>query len=164
MEAKAKLLGHPIHQMLIVLPLGLLLGAWFSDLGFFLTGRPALAAVGFWNTAGGIATGLFAAVFGLIDWMAVPLNTRAKRIGAWHAGINVLMLLLFGASLLLRYPQQGHTPTLWSFVCATIAVSSGGVSAWLGGELVNRLGIGVSSGANVNAPSSLSQRSPDTPL
>ena len=156
MEAKAKLFGHPIHQMLIVLPLGLLIAAWFSDIGFFVTDRPALKAVGFWNTAGGIATGLLAAVFGLIDWMAVPVNTRAKRVGAWHAGINVLMLVLFSGSLLIRYAEPSHAPNLWSFVCATLAVGSGSVSGWLGGELVNRLGIGVSPGANVDAPSSLS--------
>lgn len=157
MEAKAKLLGHPIHQMVIVLPLGLLIAAWMADAGFFLTSRGVLAEVAYWNTAGGIATGLFAAIFGFIDWLGVPLGTRAKRIGAWHAGFNVVMLLLFTASLLIRHNVPGHTPSALAFVCATAAIATGTVSGWLGGELVNRLGIGVSPGANPDAPSSLSR-------
>jgi uncharacterized membrane protein len=139
MEAKAKLLGHPIHQMLIVLPLGLLIGAWIADI------------------AGGIVTGLFAAIFGFIDWISVPIGTRAKRVGAWHAGFNVLMLLLFTASVLIRHFAPAHTPSLAAFTCATAGLVIGGISGWLGGELVNRLGIGVSPRVGVDAPSSLSR-------
>jgi uncharacterized membrane protein len=158
MEAKAKFLGHPIHQMVIVLPLGLLIAAWIADLAFYLTDLAVLAEVAFWNTIGGIATGLFAAIFGFIDWIGIPINTRAKSVGAWHASFNVVVLLLFTASLVIRYPIAGHLPNMLSFSCATGGLILGGVSGWLGGELVNRLGIGVSSNANVNAPSSLSDR------
>jgi len=156
MEAKAKLLGHPIHQMVIVLPLGLLIAAWIADVAFYLSGVAVLAEVAYWNTIGGIATGLFAAIFGFIDWIAIPLNTRAKRIGAWHAGCNCVVLLLFAASLMVKHATVGHVPTTLSLVCATAGLVIGGVSGWLGGELVNRLGIGVSPGADVNARSSLS--------
>jgi uncharacterized membrane protein len=155
MEAKAKLLGHPIHQMVIVLPLGLLIAAWIADLLYYLSGAAVLAEVAYWNTIGGILTGLFAAIFGFIDWIAIPLNTRAKRIGAWHAGFNFGVLLLFAGSLMLKNAIPGHLPNALSFTCATIALIMGGISGWLGGELVNRLGIGVSPGADVNAPSSL---------
>src|SRR5205085_7391672 len=110
MEAKARLLGHPIHQMLIVLPLGLLIAAWIADVGYFATGRTVLAAVGYWNTAGGIASGLIAAVFGFIDWLAIPIGTRAKRVGAWHAGFNVVVLLLFACSLVIRNRIPFRTP------------------------------------------------------
>jgi len=156
MEAKARLLGHPIHQMLIVLPLGLLIAAWAADVAYFAGVRNVLAQVGYWNTAGGIMSGLVAAVFGFIDWIGVPIGSRAKRIGAWHAGFNVTVLLLFAVSLVIRHPLTAHVPNLLSFVCATVGLLLAGISGWLGGELVNRLGVGVSPGANVNAPSSLS--------
>jgi uncharacterized membrane protein len=158
MEAKAKLLGHPIHQMVIVLPLGLLIGAWIADVALFVTAKPALADVAYWNTVGGIATGLFAALFGFIDWIAVPIGTRAKRVGAWHAAFNVLMLSLFTGSLLIRHFAPMHMPTLSAFGCATAGLLISGISGWLGGELVNRLGIGVSSNIGLDAPSSLSNR------
>jgi uncharacterized membrane protein len=96
-----------------------------------------------------------AAPFGTIDWLAIPAGTRAKRIGALHAISNVVLLVLIGASWWLRR----DTPT----APGGIAVSLGalaffmmGLSAWFGGELVTRLGIGVSRGAHVDAPSSLS--------
>jgi uncharacterized membrane protein len=161
MEAKARLLGHPIHQMMIVLPLGLLIGGWLFDLGCTFLGRPLLGEIGFWNTAAGILSGLAAAVFGLIDWVAIPAGTRAKAVGLWHAGANVVMLVLFAATVYLRRGAPGHSPNTTTLVLATAAIAFGGVSGWLGGELVNRLGIGVTPGAHVDAPSSLSGKSPE---
>jgi uncharacterized membrane protein len=70
---------------------------------------------------------------------------------------NVVVVLLFAASWLMRRdnPMGPETFALvLSFGGAGLAL----VTAWLGGELVNRLGIGVYDGANVNAPSSLSGR------
>src|ERR1044071_8558611 len=67
MEAKAKLLGHPIHQMLIVFPLGLLAMGVIFDLIFFGTDNGMFAAVAYWMMVAGIVGGLLAAPFGFID-------------------------------------------------------------------------------------------------
>jgi uncharacterized membrane protein len=99
--------------------------------------------------------GLLAAVFGLIDWLAIPNNTRAKSIGLWHGGLNVLVVLLFIGSFLMRRADPanpGGAALALSFIAVVIAL----VGGWLGGELVDRLGVGVDDGANLNAPSSLS--------
>jgi uncharacterized membrane protein len=64
MESKAKVLGHPIHPMLIVLPLGLFISAVVFDALYLWNGSIVMAAVGFWNIAGGVIGGLLAAVFG----------------------------------------------------------------------------------------------------
>lgn len=156
MEAKARLFGHPVHQMLIVLPLGLLIAAWLADIGYFALRNPLLGEIGYWNTAGGIVSGLVAALFGFIDWLGIPLGTRAKRVGLWHASFNVVVLLLFAGSMILRHSAPSHVTNAMAFICATIAIGFASVSGWLGGELVNRLGIGVSPGAHSDAPSSLS--------
>ena len=156
MESRAKFLGHPIHQQLIVFPLGLLGMAVIFDLISFGTKNSHWTDMAFYMIGAGILTGLLAAIFGLIDWVAIPKNTRAKSVGAWHASFNVLVLLLFAASLVIRNSISGHLPNTLSFSCATGGLLLGGVSGWLGGELVNRLGIGVSPGADVNARSSLS--------
>lgn len=156
MEARAKILGHPIHQVLIVFPLGLLMTSWMFDIGFYVTHNNTLATLAYWNIAAGIAGGLLAAVFGLIDWIAIPLGTRAKAVGAWHAGWNIVMLMLFGASWVVRFHADYHSPSLLALLLSSVAVAVGGLSGWLGGELVNRLGVGVSPGANLNAPNTLS--------
>src|SRR3982751_5090345 len=102
MESKIKLFGHPIHPMLIVFPLGLLATAVILDVIYLFNGNAALATVSFWNIIAGIIGGLAAAVFGLIDWLAVPSGTRAKAIGLWHGTGNVVVVVLFGASWFLR--------------------------------------------------------------
>lgn len=51
MEAKAKLFGHPIHQMLIVFPLGLLATAFFFDVGWMATNRGGLAVAAYYMIA-----------------------------------------------------------------------------------------------------------------
>src|SRR3990170_8798418 len=102
MESKAKLLGHPIHPMLIVLPLGLFIGAVLFDAVYLWRGLPAFATVAYWNIAAGIVGGLLAAVFGAIDWFAIPAGTRAKRIGLLHGSSNVLVVAAFAAGLVMR--------------------------------------------------------------
>jgi uncharacterized membrane protein len=159
MESKAKLLGHPIHPMLIVLPLGLFIMAVVSDLGFMSTGSRGLAMVAYWDIVGGILGGLLAAVFGAIDWWAIPSGTRAKSIGLYHGVGNVIVVALFAASWWMRWDVDGHVPPTAASLLTFAGVALGAVTGWLGGELVDRLGVGIDEGANVNAPSSLSSRS-----
>lgn len=150
-----KLFGHPVHQQLVVFPLGLLTTAVIFDLVALARGNPYWFGIAFWLIAAGIIGGLLAAVFGAIDWWGIPANTRARRIGLWHGCGNVLVTLLFAGSWLLRRPSP-ETPGGLALAMSFIAVGVAMVSGWLGGELVDRLGVGVDEGANLNAPSSLS--------
>src|SRR5438067_4324314 len=95
MEARVKLLGHPVHQMLIVLPLGLLSGAVIFDILYLATHGTQWTTVSYWLIPAGIIGGLLSAVFGLLDWMKIPGGTRANRIGATHGIGNVVVVLLF---------------------------------------------------------------------
>src|SRR5215207_6126232 len=142
MQAKARLLGHPIHQMLIVFPLGLLATAIIFDIIALAGGNPTWFNIAYWLIAAGIIGGLAAAPFGLIDWLAVPAGTRAKRIGGLHGLGNVLVLALFALSWLMRRDN----PTSPEALALVFSLLGGGVSlvtGWLGGELVDRLGVGV---------------------
>jgi uncharacterized membrane protein len=157
MASGAKLFGHPIHQMLIVFPLGLLAMAVIFDVIRLAGGSPALGTAAYYMIAAGVVSGLVAAVFGLIDWLAIPSQTRAKSVGAWHAVGNVVVVLLFAVSWWLR-SRGRESPPMLAFVTALAGVGLALVTGWLGGELVDRLGIGVDEGAHPNAPSSLSGR------
>jgi uncharacterized membrane protein len=157
MESRAKLLGHPIHQMLIVFPLGLLAMAIIFDVLAMMLGNGYWSEIAFWMIAAGVVTGLLAAPFGAIDWWAIPSGTRAKRVGALHGIGNVVVVLLFALSWLMRWDAPAAPETialLLSFVGGFLALGTG----WLGGELVDRLAIGVDDGAHPDAPSSLSVR------
>ena len=158
MESRAKILGHPVHPMLIVLPLGLFIAAVVFDGLYLWRGDAAFATVGYWNIAGGIIGGLLAAVFGIIDWMAIPAGTRAKRIGLLHGGSNVVVVAAFAIAWLTRGAATDLGPTTTVFMLEVGALLLGSVAGWLGGELVDRLGVGVDDGAHLDAPSSLSGR------
>ena len=154
MESRAKLFGHPIHQMLIVFPLGLLATAVIFDIIYLVTDNRRWTEMAFWMILAGIISGLVSAVFGLIDWLAIPRNTRAKAIGLMHGGGNVLVVLLFIGSWLLRRNAPDN-PDITALALSFIAFALAAVTGWLGGELVDRLGVGVDDGANLNAPNSL---------
>jgi uncharacterized membrane protein len=154
MESRAKVLGHPVHQMLIVFPLGLLATAVIFDVVALVTRSGGWSEIAFWMIAAGIVGGLVAAVFGLVDFLAIPAGTRAKRVGALHGVGNVVVVALFALSWWLRrdvHTAPGTVALAASFVGAALAT----VTGWLGGELVDRLGVGVDDGAHLNAPSSL---------
>jgi uncharacterized membrane protein len=157
MESRATFLGHPIHQQLVVFPLGLLGAAAVFDLVDLIGDAPTMALVAYWLIVAGLLGGVAAAPFGTIDWLAIPRGTRAKRIGLMHGGINVAVLVLFAASLWLRTGSE-DAPGLAARLLAYGAVALALVSAWLGGELVGRLGVSVQPGAHLDAPSSLSRR------
>jgi uncharacterized membrane protein len=156
MESRAKLAGHAIHPMLITLPLGLLGTAVIFDIIRAFTDSTDLAVASFYMLAAGIVGGLLAAVFGLWDWLAIPPGTRAKRIGALHGIGNVAVVVLFAGSWLLRRGQAEYQPGGLALGLGVVAVVVALLTAWLGGELVERLGVGVDEGANLDAPSSLS--------
>lgn len=158
MRAKATLLGHPVHQILIVLPLGLYMCAVVFDVITAFRPIAELSIAAFWNILVGTLGGLLAAVFGLIDWVNIPSGTRAKRVGILHAITMVGVVALFAAAGFLRFDRDYYFVTNGALVLELAGFALAGLGGWLGGELVDRLGVGVHEGAHVDAPSSLSGR------
>ena len=154
MESHAKVAGHPIHPMLVMFPLGL----WPSAVVFELIGRasgaPIWATMAYYMIAAGILGAIAAAIPGLVDALAIPRGTRAKRIAVLHGVGNVIVLVAFVASWWLRrgIPEN---PPISATLLAIAGVLLAAVTGWLGGELVDRLGVGVDDAAGLDAPSSL---------
>ena len=170
MESRAKLLGHPIHTTLIVFPLGLLGMAEIFDLVALAMGQGYWAEIALWMMIAGVVTGLIAAPFGLVDWLAIPAGTRAKRIGTLHGIGNVIVVLMFAASAWMRWDVP-QSPSVLAVTLSLLGFLLALVTGWLGGELVERLGVGVGVGvtvavkhvgvdddAHIDAPSSLRTR------
>ncbi|WP_328418092.1 DUF2231 domain-containing protein [Micromonospora sp. NBC_00389] len=157
MESRAKAMGHGIHPMLIVFPLGLLATSVIFDILYLITDRTGFQISAAYTIAAGVLGGLLAALFGMIDWKAIPAGTRAKRVGAAHGLGNVVVVLLFAISWLLRLNAENWEPPAAALVLSFVGIILSGVTGWLGGQLVERLGIGVSADAGVNAPSSLAR-------
>jgi uncharacterized membrane protein len=156
MESKTKVLGHPLHPQMVNFPLGLFTWAVVFDLVYVLTKDRRFAAVAYWNIVGGLLGGGGAAVVGFWDWLHIPPKTRAKRIGLAHGAGNLVVVSVFLLSFAERQSQKHHVPNSVAILAGLGGVALLTATAWLGGELVDRLGVGVDEGANLNAPSSLS--------
>ena len=156
MRSHARLFGHPIHQMLVPIPLGMfLVGATLDVVQRFVV-TTWIPTVSYWDLTIGVVAGVAASAFGVVDLIAIPENTRAKRIGGLHAIGNIIVVSCFAISLIIRHDKIfAPAPTLaLGFEIAALVLAP--MTAWLGGELVDRLGVGVDEGANLDAPSSLS--------
>ena len=138
MRARLRIAGQPVHNMLIVFPLGLLATSFFFDLAWLALGREQLAIVAWWMIFAGVIGSVVASLFGLIDWLAIPRGTRAWVLGAWHGGGTTLVSILFAVSWVLRRDVPAHPDG------AAVALSAGGVllsviTGWLGGVLADRM-------------------------
>lgn len=160
MKARVSVAGHSLHAMLVVFPLGLLATSVAWDICLLATGNPRWGTLSFWTIVAGVIGGLVAAVPGFVDWLGIPRGTRARRIGLYHMTLNLIIVGLFVVSLLARrqtalgYDHAGAAQMIWGWIGVGLAL----VSGWLGGELIERLGVAVHEGANPDAPSSIGGR------
>ncbi len=163
MESHSKLGGHPLHPILITLPLGLLTASLFFDFKAKWKHNVADAKIARALIGGGVLTGMLAAAVGVIDYRAIPNGTRAKSIGLTHGVGNVLMLSLFALSWKKRRPNE-TMPDNSAIVLSVLGAALSGLTGWLGGELVYRLGVGIDDDAELDAGNSLLSGSANTLL
>ncbi|MDQ2643526.1 MAG: DUF2231 domain-containing protein [Myxococcota bacterium] len=155
MESRAQFLGHPVHQILVELPVGAFVFAVTCDTLHTVTRQRAFVPAARLALDFGLITATAAAPFGLVDWLAIRPGTRAKRVGLVHALGNLVMLGLFTSARALRGNRRAAGSAKW---LAATGLGVAGVTAWLGGELINRHGVGVHDLVGEDAPSSLSRR------
>jgi uncharacterized membrane protein len=141
MSTPASIKKHPIHPMLVTLPIGLWLFSFVSDVAARLgLGSAPWSAVAFYTMAGGIAGALIAAIPGFIDLLSLR-EPHARRLGFTHMSINLLVVALYCVNLGLRY-DRGDAAGL-PFGLSIVALLMLVISGWLGGELVYVKGVGV---------------------
>lgn len=133
---------HPLHPMLVPLPIGFLVGAFAADVVFVLTADTFWARGAFWLLVGGIVTGLAAGLAGAIDMVGVA---RARRLAiAWLHGVgNVAALLLAVFNVFLRWEDHSSAVGSGGLLLSLVVVVILLVTGWLGGELSYRHGVGV---------------------
>ena len=140
MRTPANIAKHPIHPMLVTIPIGLWVFSLVCDL-IFLSGKAGpWATVALYTMVGGFIGALVAAVPGLIDLLSLS-DPAIKKIAITHMSINLVAVALFAVNIWLRLGGAGNTGT--PLILSVIAIAILAVSGWLGGEMVHRHGVGV---------------------
>lgn len=138
MKPRVRVFGQPMHQILSVFPLGLLGTSFFFDIAWLVRGRAELATVSWWMIFAGVVGGALAAVFGLIDFSAIPRTTRARRVGMWHGIGTTVVVLLFALSWLLRRDAPAK-PESMAIALSAVGVLLTVLTGWLGAQLADQM-------------------------
>ena len=146
MKSKAAIGSHPIHPMLVPIPIGAFFLALFGDVM-----RMATPEDRFWYDFSftciglGIAFAVLAAVVGAIDYIGVKMSGPAFRVATAHALVNVGMVVSYILSFLFRRHDAALSGGRWpaAFFFAVLGFGLLCVSGWLGGKLAHEHRVGV---------------------
>lgn len=147
--------GHPVHPMLIPLPIGAFAASLTFDVSSRVVGDSAFLWQGaYWLLGIGIATTVLAAAFGFLDLFVVPPGTTAFRTGAAHMLANVAALGVFVADFLWRAQAlAAHSQSPVGFIALSAAgFAVLGFGGWIGGRLPYRHGVRVAAPASIEVP------------
>ena len=144
--AKGKWLKHPLHPIVVHVPVALWPGALlFDGLSRIGLGGNGMVQLSFYSIALGLLAALVAVPTGVLDWGEIRKEKPAWKLGLYHMAVNLVADLLFAINLGLRF-QDFHTartvaaaPLLLSAI-GTVMLIGG---AYLGGLMVYDHGIGV---------------------
>jgi uncharacterized membrane protein len=143
---KGKWLGHPLHPIVVHVPMAMWPGALIFDLlSQWEIGGNAMVRLSFYAIIFGLAASLLAIPTGLVDWTGIKKEKPAWKIGLYHMGLNLSVALLFAINLGLRVQTFRHdtkvagAPLLLSAIGTALLIGS----AYLGGMMVYQYGISV---------------------
>ena len=138
--------GHPIHPILVTLPIGAWVLAVVFDLISYAGAEPRIWSHGaMWLMLFGVLGAALAAIFGSVDLLNVPRGTAAFATGRIHAVLNSTALVLFLCNFIWRYRSQDgwETAPVGSLVLSIIGLGVVGASGFLGGKLAYHYGVRV---------------------
>jgi len=141
-RSTAAIAGHPIHPIVVTFPIAFFVGAFVCDLVFWRSSNPMWATASLWLIGFGLIMAAVAAVLGATDFLG-DHRVRAINDAWWHAGANVIVVLIELYNWYTRYAHGADAVVPTGLVLSLIAVLLLLFSGWKGGELVFRHRVGV---------------------
>lgn len=142
LHSTASFRRHPIHPMLVPIPIACFVGTFLTDLAYWRTANMMWSDFSSWLVTAGVIVGLLAAIAGAIDFLTNPM-IRAQRPAWPHAIGNVVVLILAILNMLVHTHDAWTSVVPWGLALSTVTVLILAVTGWLGGSMVYRHGVGV---------------------
>jgi uncharacterized membrane protein len=136
--------GHPLHPILVTVPIGAWTGSLVFDVASHLVDDPGFLAKGsLWLIALGVAGALAAAATGFLDLLAVPPGTRAFRTALTHMSLNLAVTVAYAAAFGWRLGDVTGPVAPPRIALSAVSLAALAVSGFLGGKLAYRYGVRV---------------------
>jgi nitrite reductase/ring-hydroxylating ferredoxin subunit/uncharacterized membrane protein len=135
--------GHPLHPLLVHLPIGLWGLSFVLDLLALFRGDPtaAIARTAFYMLVVGLVFALLAAITGFADYTDVRKDHPARQTATLHMVLNVAALAVFAISAAVHHHGPGMRVPYT--ILSAVGVALVGFSGYLGGVLVYDDGVAV---------------------
>lgn len=140
MASPASVKKHPLHPMLVAVPIGLWVFALVCDIVAAAGGTSSWSMVARYCIAGGIIGAVIAAVPGLIDYFSID-EAVMRRIANFHLALNLGSVVVFALNLWLRFSLAPNSVV--PLILSIVGVIGIGIGGWLGGEMVYVKGMAV---------------------
>ena len=138
-----RLFGHPLHALVVHVPIGLLAVAPFFDVAAILLGSATAWTIGFWTTLLGVGSAVLVAMVGFADFLR-SVEGAARRTAIAHMAANLGAVAMYSIALVVRGgPSVVGSRTGLVLVADVAGLGLLSVAGWLGGELVFRHRIGA---------------------
>lgn len=140
MRSSFSILGHPIHPMLVVIPVGLVVWTLVADIVYVVSDNRTWYDIAYYSGAAAIVSALVAAIPGFVDYLTMARHSTARDMATAHMVLNLVVVGLFAVGFFLMMDEGALSGGSLAAAVALHAVAAGllGVSGWLGGELVFR--------------------------
>ena len=155
-ESTARIACHPLHPMLIPFPIAFFVAAFACDVAFWGTANPFWASASVRLLGAGIVMAGLAAIAGLMDVVGEP-RIRALNAVWWHAGGNVLIVLIQLYNRFARYTQGTDAVVPSGLILSLVVVGILLFTGWKGWEMVYRHRVGVSDEAELHTQAATSK-------
>jgi uncharacterized membrane protein len=145
MRSRAALGNHPLHPVLVTIPIGSFFLALVGDVAFGLGGARLWFDLSRASIGLGLLFAVAAAVAGAVDYFSVKMSAKAFRTATRHALLNLAVVALYTISFFLRHHEGATSGPRWLAAAAVafVAFALLAVSGWLGGRLVFEHRVGV---------------------
>ncbi len=138
----ARIGSHPIHPMLVPIPIACFVGTLLTDIAYWRTALMMWSNFSAWLVSVGVVVGVFAAIAGLVDFIGNPaIRARAP---AWpHMIGNLVVLALATVNMLVHTHDAWTSVVPWGLVLSAAVVVILMFTGWMGWSMVYRHGVAV---------------------
>lgn len=143
-RSTARIGGHPLHPMLVPIPIGCFIGTLVTDLVYWKTATIMWANISAWLLTVGLVISIFVVLAGLIDFLG-DRRIRALR-AVWIHGLGNALALILSIVNAFVHSRDAYTSVVpTGLILSALVVLILLVTGWNGWEMVYRHGVGVRS-------------------